>query len=159
LKVLIKAGAEIDVPTRAEVAEDIHSAWRASEAHHEMERARGLKWIRASQPGPLPLASTLFLPTGPDTGYLWTAMLLSVQLASAGTVLAYVTSAAPSTSSTPLRLIWNASTSSANQVTTFGRGAVMLNQAESVYLSATQNITAWLLAGWEVPSEMAWKLL
>jgi hypothetical protein len=159
VKVLIKAGAEIDVPTRAEVAEDIHAAWRDHFDAQQRARARGIKAIRFSAPGPVPAVSTLFLPDGPNTGYIWVLRLMSVQLASAGTVLAYITSAAPATSATPQRLIANYSTSSTSQVTTFPSGAAMIYPAESVYLSATTNIAAYFLAMWEVPAEMEYRLL
>jgi hypothetical protein len=160
MKVLIKAGAEIDVPTRDEVRQDIHSAWREQAADAERARARGVKYIRLSAPGPSPAAQTLYIANGPEVGYIWALRLLSVQLSAADTVLAYVTSSAPSTGSTPQRLIANFSTSGANQVGTFPTAAAMLYGGESVYLSAAaHNITAFHLTAWEVPAEMEWKLL
>jgi hypothetical protein len=160
VKVLIKAGAEIDVPTRAEVAEDIDKAWRGYMADHQLARARGTKFIRLSGIGPVPAAQTLYLANGPEVGYIWALRLLSVQLAAADTVLAYVTSSAPSAGSTPQRLIANMSTSNANQVSLFATAQAMIYGGESVYLSAAaHNIVAWHLAAWEVPSEMEYKLL
>jgi len=158
VKVLIKAGAEIDVPTRSEVREDIHGAWRDYQAELR-QKARGIKPIRIARPGPVTAASTLFLTdAAPESGYLWNLKLVSVQLAAAGTLLTYIASSAPSTSSTPLRLIANNLTSNANQVVTFSSSQVILYPDEGLYLSATQNINAVFLTAAEVPAEMFYKI-
>ncbi len=159
MEVMIKAGAKLETTTPAETEQIVGSAVRGHFDAQERQRARGVKLIRASAPGPLPLASTLLIPNGPESGYIWSLRLLSVQLASAGTCLAYITSSAPGTSATPQRLVANFSTSSTSQVITFPTAAAMLYQSEGLYLSASQNITAWFLAGWEVPAEMEYKLL
>ena len=160
MEVLIKAGAVVDVPTSAEVTQTIQQAWRDQADAQQRAEARGIKAIRLSAPGSSPAAKTLYIANGPEPGYLWSVRLLSVQLASADTVLAYITSSAPGTGATPQRLIANMSTSSANQVVTFTSASCLLNPAESVYLAAAaQNITAYFLAGWEVPAEMAYKIL
>ena len=65
----------------------------------------------------------------------------------------------PSTSTTPQRLVANLSTSLTSQVQLFATAQAMLYGGESVYLSATQNITAYHLTAWQVPEEMEWKLL
>lgn len=156
----IRAGAKVDLATRAEMTEDIRAAWRDQLDAQERTVARGVKVIRISAPGPIPAAKTLYIANGPEPGYLWSVRLLSVQLAAADTVLAYITSSAPGTGATPQRLIANMSTSSANQVVTFTSASCLLNPAESIYLvAAAQNITAFFLAGWEVPAEMAYKIL
>lgn len=158
MKVLIKAGAEIDVPTRDEVRQDIHSAWSDYQAQLR-EKARGIKPIRIARPGPSPAAGTLFVTdAAPESGYLWNLKLISVQLAAAGTLLTYIASSAPSAGSTPLRLIANNTTSNANQVVTFSSSQVILYPDEGVYLSATQNISAVFLAAAEVPAEMFYKI-
>lgn len=162
-KVLIKAGAEIDVPTRDEVAEDLARAvrdeiggWQAA----ERTRARGIKHIRIAGIGAQPAAQTLYIPNGPASGYKWSLRLLSVQISAADTCLAYITSSAPSAGSTPLRLISAFGTSNANQVATFAKGQVMLDSDESVYLScAAHNINAWFMSAWEAISEMEYRLL
>jgi hypothetical protein len=156
----IRAGSVIDVPSRDEVREDIGHGIRDHFLMQEATRARGIKYIRLSGPGPSPAAQTFYVQSGPASGYIWALRMLSVQLSAADTVLAYVTSSAPSTSSTPQRLIANMSTSSANQVSLFATAQAMLYADESVYLSpAAHNITAYYLAAWEVPAEMEWKLL
>lgn len=157
-KILIKAGAEIDVPTRAEVRQDIYDAAQDVETQRLRVEYRGIKPMRVS--GPVsPAATTYYIANGPEVGYLWSVQLLSVQLASAGTVLAYVTSSAPSTGATPQRLVANMSTSNANQVQPYAKNQCPVYPAESIYLVATQNITAFYMSGWEVPAEMVGKLL
>jgi hypothetical protein len=159
MKVLIKAGAEIDVPTREEVRADIHSGWREYLTELERAKARGIKPIRIARPGPSPAAGTLFMvDAAPESGYLWNLKLVSVQLAAAGTVLVYVASSAPSTSQTLLRLIANMSTSNANQVTTWSSSQLILYPDEGLYVSATQNINAVFVTAAEVPAEMYYKI-
>jgi hypothetical protein len=156
---MIKAGAVIDVPTRGELRSDMGDAWREYEETRERVRARGVKLVRLSSPGPSPAASSQYLGQGPDSGYIWAVRLLSVQLATAGTVLVYVSSSAPGTSATPQRLIANLSTSNLNQVQLFATAQAMLYPDESLWLSATQTIAAWFVSAWEVPAEMEYKLL
>ena len=150
-RTIIKAGGVLDTPSMAEL--------RAEFDLRDRQRGRGVKAIRASGIGPSPAAGTLIIPNGPEAGYIWALRLLSVQLASTGTALAYITSSAPVTSATPQRLVFNGSTSATGQVTTFPAAACMLYSGEGIYLSAYQNISAWFMAGWEVPSEMQWKIL
>ena len=158
MKVLIKAGAEIDVPTRSEVREDIHGAWRDYQAELRA-KARGIKPIRIARPGPAPAAGTLFLTdAAPESGYLWNLKLVGVQLAAAGTLLTYIASSAPGTGATPLRLIANNLTSNANQVASWSSSQVILYPDEGLYLAATQNITAVFVTAAEVPAEMYAKI-
>ena len=159
MEVLIKAGAVINVPTRDEVRDDLHAGIKEQFDAIERSKARGVKVVRISSPGPSPAAQSVYTGLGPESGYIWALRLLSVQLASAGTALAYVTSSAPGTSATPQRLAANMSTSNANQVSLFAKGQLMLYPDEALWINATQNITAWFMAGWEVPAEMEFKLL
>jgi hypothetical protein len=150
-RTVIKAGGVIDTPSMAE----LHQYFGT----RDRERGRGVKHIRISGLGATPAAGTLMIPNGPESGYIWAVRLLSAQLATSGTVVAYITSSSPATGATPQRLVFNGSTSSTSQVTTFPAAACMLYSGESIYLSATQNITAFFFAAWEVPTEMEWKLL
>lgn len=158
MEVLIKAGAVVDVPTSGEVRQAIYDAAQEMETQRLRAELRGIKPMRVS--GPVtPAALTYYIANGPEVGYVWSVQLLSVQMAAAGTVLAYVTSSAPSTGSTPQRLVANMSTSNANQVQPYAKNQCPVYPAESIYLVATQNITAFYMSGWEVPAEMVGKLL
>jgi hypothetical protein len=159
-KVMIKAGAEIETTSPAETTDIVGRALHFQVTEQEITRARGIKYVRVSGPGPSPAAGTLYIASGPEVGYIWALRFLSVQLDSADTVLAYVTSSAPTGGATPQRLLASMSTSAANQVTLFATAQAMLYGGESVYLKgAAHNITAFYLGAWEVPSEMEWKLL
>jgi hypothetical protein len=159
MKVLIKAGAEIDVPTRDEVRADIHSGWQKYLTELEQAKARGIKPIRIARPGPATAAGTLFMTdAAPESGYLWNLKLIGVQLAAAGTGQVYIASSAPSTSSTPRALIADLNTSKANQVASWSSSQVILYPDEGLYLSFTQNINAVLLTAAEVPAEMYYKI-
>ena len=148
--VIRNGGAVVDLPSMAE----LHAYF----GERDRERARGIKMIRASGIGPFPAAGALLIPNGPESGYIWALRLLSAQLASSGTLLAYITSSTPAAGATPQRAVYNGA-SAVTQVTTFPSAACMLYPGEGIYLSAGQNINAWFLAGWEVPAEMEWKLL
>ena len=147
----IKAGGFIDTPSMAE----LHDYFST----RDREKYRGVKHIRVSGLGASPAATALMIPNGPESGYIWSLRILSAQLATAGTLLAYITSSSPATGATPQRLVFNGSTSGTSQVTTFPSAACMLYPGEGIYLSGSQNISAWFLAGWEVPAEMEGKLL
>jgi hypothetical protein len=149
---VIRSGQVLDYASMAEI--------RAEMDLRERQLGRGIKYIRLSGPGPSPAAQTLYIANGPEVGYIWALRLLSVQVSSADTLIAYVTSSAPSTGLTPQRLISTFGASNLNQVATFGTAQAMLYGGEGVYLSAAaHDITAWHLTAWEVPSEMEWKLL
>jgi hypothetical protein len=159
MKVLIKAGAEIDVPTREEVRADIHSGWRDYLTELERTKARGIKPIRIARPGPATAASTLFVvDAAPESGYLWNLKLVSVQLAAAGTGQLYVASSAPPTGVTPRSLIADLNTSKANQVASWSSSQMILYPDEGLYLSFTQNINAVFVTAAEVPAEMYYKI-
>jgi hypothetical protein len=158
-KILIKAGAEIDIPTREELQHDIHGAVRdvmTAESERQRARARGFVPLRLT--GPIGGKTTFLLDAVPESGYVFNLKLLSVQLASAGTLLAYIASSAPATGATPSRLIANASTSNANQVMTWSSSQVLVYPDESIYLVATQNMNVYFLIAAQVPAEMVYKV-
>jgi hypothetical protein len=158
-KILIKAGAELDIPTRDELRGDIHGAVAdvmAAESERQRARARGFLPIRLyGQPGG---KTTFLLDAVPESGYVFNVKLLSLQLASAGTVLVYIASSTPSTGSTPGRLVGNLSTSSANQVITWSSSQLLLFADEALYLVATQAINVYFLIAMQVPAEMVYKV-
>jgi len=152
-KVHIQGGLAVEIPNREEIRHDITSVMD----QRERVRARGFKPIRVALPGPSPAAGTLYIP-GPESGYVWNLKLVSVQLASNGTCLAYISSSAPSASAVPLRLVANMNTAStSNYVTTYSSSQVLLMPDEGIYLNASQNLNAVFLAAAEVPAEMVFK--
>lgn len=156
--VTLRAGMTLEIPNQKEiaaiVAEEHH---RAAEA--EFVKARGIKPVRIARPGPSPAAQTLYVvDAAPESGYLWNVKLISVQLASAGTCLAYIASSAPPTGATPQKAIANMSTSSTTQVATYSGVQALLYPDEGIFLSATQNINAVFISAIEVPAEMFAKI-
>lgn len=154
-EVAIHAGAKFQTATPDEVRTIV-----AAESAAERQRARGVKHIRIAGIGAQPAAQTLYILTGPASGYIWSLRLLSVQISAADTCLAYIASSAPSAGATPQRLITPFGTSNANQYDKFAKGQVMLYPDESVYLScAAHTINAFFMTAWEAPAEMEYKLL
>lgn len=155
-RILIKAGAEIDVPTRDEVREDIHAAVRQVESDRQRQRARGVVPLRLS--GPITGSKTSYLLDAvPESGYVFNVKLLSVQLAVAGTVLVYISSSAPIGGATPMRLVANASTSSLNQVMTWSSSQLLVYPDESLYMVGSQVMNVYFLTAFQVPAEMVYK--
>jgi hypothetical protein len=155
---VLQAGARLEIPSVHEVADEVSRR----EAERERERARTVKPIRyVEAPSNLGTVSSVFMgDASPESGYVWALMLLSVQLASAGNVQAYVTSSAPSTGLTPQRLIANLNTATTTQyVQPYSKGQVFIFAGEGLYLKASQNIVAVYLNATEVMSEMVFKLL
>jgi hypothetical protein len=154
-KILLKAGAEIDVPTRAEVREDIHDAWRSYESEREQVRARGVKWIRVAANDPLtPTKETIY---GPEPGYIWKLSRFSTTLTGADSVSLYIGDAVSN------RLIGftPAVTGQSVYVIGFTGPSELLLGGETLYAvtSGSYRFTNYYLSAWQVPEEMQWKLL
>jgi hypothetical protein len=91
---------------------------------------------------------------------VWGVRLLGAQLASAGTMQAWITSdTSTSTTAANSRRLVASGASNQYQVFTFNSGACILLPDEGLFMSAGQNITSYFVAAWEVPAEMAWKLM
>ena len=87
--VQIAAGAKIDIPTRAEIREDLTGVWSAQ----EREAARGFKWMRLPEilqgnaaKSAITLGATKGQILGPEQGYVWALRRLIVSgMTSGGT--------------------------------------------------------------------------
>ena len=166
---LVRGGAPIDIPSTAEigdvVAERARQVWVEQSAiaeAREREHARGIKALRRDT-AVVPAATSRFTNLdgiAPSLGYVWAVRLLAAQLASAGTFQAFITSDTDTTkgAATQRRLVASGA-SNQYQVITFNSGACVLQPDEGLFLVAGQNIISYFVAGWEVPAEMAWKLL
>jgi hypothetical protein len=155
MKVLIKAGAEIDVPTRDEVRADIHDAWRSYEAERERIRARGVKWVRIAVNDPLvPHNETIY---GPEAGYVWKLSRFTATLSAADSIALYVGDSANN------RLIGftPSVTGQTLYVIGFSGPSEVLLGGETLYAatSGTGRFSQYYLSAWQVPEEMQWKLL
>jgi hypothetical protein len=133
------------------------------EQARETERARAVKAMRRSVQLTTPAGTRLTQldSVTPAAGYIWSVRLIGVWLAAAGTGQSFITSDTVSTLSTQAQRqpVATFTTSAQWQVAYPPKGACTLSVDEGLYLNFTQNITGYILAGWEVPGEMAYKLL
>ena len=161
-RTVLKSGVEIDIPTRGEVREDIHTAWRDHESQRERERARGIKKFRRSALLSTPAGTRVSILDAitPEAGYSWVIRCISVYLASAGTGQAFITSDTSTTLSsiTQSKPVAVFTTSAQYQVEFLNAGACILDVDEGLYLNFTQNVNGYMVAGWMAPTEMIYKL-
>lgn len=155
----IRAGLSFDVPSR----EDIAEVTRAELAHYDAqqrEKLRGLKDLHRDTSLTTPATSRVTITDSitPAAGYKWVVRLLGVQLASAGTLQAFITSDQNATAALSRRLVASAA-SNQYQVVTFNSGACVLNEQEGLLIVGGQNILSYFVAGWEAPAERIGELL
>lgn len=156
-RVIIKAGAEIDLPTREEMAADIGTSLREIESERMRARGRGFTPMRIS--GNIGGRSTFLLDATPESGYVWNLKLIALQLVGSGTCVAYIASSAPATGATPQRLIGTGTVAnSANQVMTWSSSQVLVYPDESIYLTATSNMNTYFVTAMQMPAEMVYKV-
>jgi hypothetical protein len=151
-------------PNKYDIATPADVRAIVAESARERERARGVKDMRRSlfvQGTPASTRFTLSDSIGPASGYIWTVRLITVQLATAGTGQVYISSDTnpAATAAQQRSLLWAFGTSQQWQSQTLNSGAAILKSDEGLFFSFTQNITAYMLSGWQVPSEMGSKLL
>lgn len=154
MKVLIKAGAEVDIPTRAEMAEDMRATWRSEqeiENARQREAVRGFKYMRVvSRPG-----ANKADGGGPASGYAWSLMYVGAIMSAGSDLCVFLgklgdyTAAAGSPQNSNLPLLGaggsgsGAASENLNQVT-FGFRQQILYPDESITVVA-QNSAANLL--------------
>ena len=163
-KILIRAGAEIDVPTREEVREDIHAAVRdvaALENARERELARTMKRMEILVPVS-PAANNIFIGqtvtanegNGPELGYIWSVRMVSITLSGTGTLTVYKSSSNTDTR----RPVFYSGTGQPVQVATWSSDQLRLRPGEGLYIVGSTTLTYVFMSAWEVASEMEWKL-
>lgn len=147
----ITGGARYDVASPAEIREIMVEQLR------ERERARGIKDIRRSVLLNTPAASHVTIADGIacPAGYKWVIRLVGLSLAASGFAVIYITSD-PNASSAGVSLamcVGSMPSSAGNFVQTYGNGACVLSEGEGLLFSCGQNVTGYLIAGWQVPAE------
>jgi hypothetical protein len=169
-QVTVQGGARWDLPTAAEISDVMDQRLAAfSQVQQQVADARDREHARTIKPMSAAVTVSAAAQTrytsldavGPSQGYIWAIQIIACQLASAGTLQAFITTDTDTTktAATQRRLVVNGSTSSAYQVATFGKSACLLAADEGLFLNASQNIISYYLAGWEVAAERAWVLL
>ena len=130
---------------------------RDATAAKERERDRTVKWTSQVQPNTT--AGGIYTGVLPESGYVWNLKLVSVQLSASGTCQAFITSSAPSTGSTPGRLITNFGAAATSQVATWSSSQVYLRPDEGLYLlPSTGTVNFWYVTAEQVMSEMQAKV-
>ena len=164
-KVLIRAGAALDVPTRAEVAEDLRSIWeeqRQIESARERERLRSMKRIELFIPVS-PAANNVFIGqtvtanegNGPELGYIWSVRMVSITLSGTGTLTVYKSSSSADTR----RPVWYAGTGQPVQVALWSSDQLRLRPGEGLYIVGSTTLTAVFMSAWQVAAEREGELV
>lgn len=144
----MRAGLRFYAPDERELA---HVMRRELDAW-EREQARTQKWVSEAQPNTT--AGGIFTGILPESGYTWNLKLVSVQLSASATVQAFIVSSAPSSGSTPPRLISNFGAAATSQVTTWSSSQVYLRPDEGLYLlPSTGTINAWFVTAEQAAAE------
>lgn len=135
--------------------EDFLNDVAAAQERRERVNARTLKWWSEAQANTA--AGGIFVPL-PEAGYDWNLKLVSAQLSASATLQAFIASSAPSTGSTPLRLISNFGAAATSQVATWSSSQVYLRRSEGLWLlPSAGTINAWFVTAEQVMAEMAYK--
>lgn len=166
---MVRGGGTLEIPTAEETADVVDGRFRSFWAEQqevqqarEREHLRGVKLLRRDTALASP-AGTRFTVTDditPEQGYVWCVLLVSAQLASAGTFQAFISSDTDTTrtAAQQRRLVANGA-SNQYQAISIPKNACVLMPGEGLFLNASQNINSYFLSGWEVPAEMQGKLL
>ncbi len=164
-KVVIRAGAEIDVPTRAEVAEDLRSIWeeqRQIESARERERLRTMKRVELFVPIS-PAANNIFIGqtitanegNGPELGYVWSVRMVSITLSGTGTLTVYKSSSSGDTR----RPVWYSGTGQPVQVALWSSDQLRIRPGEGLYLVGSTTLAGVFMSAWEIAAEREGELV
>ena len=166
---IVRGGGTLDIPSADETADAVDGRVRAwwheqqeIQQTREREHLRGVKLLRRDAPLTVP-ATTRFTAVDsiiPESGYVWCVLMVSAQLASAGTFQAFISSDTDTTkTAAQQRRLVVSGTSNQYQTLAIPKNACVLMPGEGLFLNAGQNIISYFLSGWEVPAEMQGKLL
>jgi hypothetical protein len=170
----IRGGAHVEIPNLAEIGAELdarlgpesRATWWDEQAsiasQRQREQLRAIKDMRRSTLVTTPAGTRVTILDGitPEAGYKWVIRYIGVYLAAAGTGQAFITSDTTSTlgeltKSKPVAVF---TTSAQWQTQSIPEGACILSVDEGLYLNFTQNVTGYMLAGWESPAELVGRL-
>jgi len=142
------------MPDRDDYLKMMQDTWSA----HERERARGVKWLDFA--GPITgAATTSTLILGPEEGYSWSAKVLGVTLAAAGTVAVYKASSTGQITRPVAQPVASVAVNSVNiAVFTWSSNQGFMQHGQDFYVQASQNLNTFYLGVEEAISEMEWKI-
>ena len=159
----IRGGGTIDAVTPAEM-HDFLTQQQEIQQTREREHLRGIKLLRRDSSLTTPAQSRLTTIDSitPEAGYIWCVLMISAQLASSGSLQAFITSdtsATFATSAVSRRLVASTSTNNQYPALPIPKNACVLLEGEGLLLNASANISSYFLSGWMLPAEMQGKLL
>ena len=162
-QVLIRGGETFETSSPGEVREIIREA-QLSEAAALREELRGVKLLRRDSSLTTPATSRLTTIDSitPEAGYIWCILMISAQLASSGSLQAFITSDTSATFATTAvsrRLVASTSTNNQYPALPIPKNACVLLEGEGLLLNASANIQSYFMSGWMLPAEMQGKLL
>ena len=162
-QVLIRGGETFETSSPGEVREIIREA-QISEAAALREELRGVKLLRRDSSLTTPATSRLTTIDSitPEAGYIWCILMISAQLASSGSLQAFITSDTSATFATTAvsrRLVASTSTNNQYPALPIPKNACVLLEGEGLLLNASVNIQSYFMSGWMLPAEMQGKLL
>ncbi len=154
----IRGGLKVEIPNTQEIGRVVKDTWEAQ----DRAKARTVKWLDFAGTGLDPIAGTAqnnYLIPGPDGGWAWSAKIIGVSLAAAGTVAVYKTSSSKQRTR-PLAVGATVAgpTSTNLFIATWSSNAGFLQHDQTIWVEATQNITTWFLGVEEAMSEAAWRI-
>jgi hypothetical protein len=145
---------KVEIPSREEIRDDIRDVWDA----RERDKARGVKWLDFAQPVNLAATTSTLVP-GPDEGYSWSAKVLALTLAAAGTVAVYKASQVGQTLRPLGQPLVSVAVNSVNVATfTWSSNQGYLQHGQSLYVQASATINSWYLGTEQAIAEMGWKI-
>lgn len=147
-------GGQFWAPDRGEYTDMMREVWAA----HERERARGVKWLDFAQPVSAAATTATLIP-GPEEGYSWSAKVLGVTLAAAGTVAAYKASSSGQITRPMAQPVASVAVNSVNvAVLTWSSNQGYMQHGQAIYLQSGATINTWYLGAEEAVAEMGWKI-
>lgn len=159
---LIRGGGTIDTLTPSE----LQAFWREEQQIQqvrEREHLRAVKLMRRDSSLTTPALTRITTNDSitPASGYVWAVLMVSAQLASSGSLQAFITSDTDTTktAASQRRLVASSNTNNQYQALAIPKNACVLLADEGLFLNASTNIVSYFLSGWEVPAEMQGKLL
>ena len=150
----IRGGMKVEIPSRDEIRDDIRDVWDA----RERDKARGVKWLDFTQPVNAAATTSTLIP-GPSEGYSWSAKVLALTLAAAGTVAVYKASSTGQVNRPLAQPVTSVAVNSVNvAVFTWSSNQGYMQHGQELYVQASSTISTWYLGVEEAVAEMGWKI-
>lgn len=152
---LVRGGAPLDIPSTDEIGATVDARLSEFYRHQaeiedarQREHARGLKRMEIYV-AVVPAATTFFIGSLVDEGYVWSLRLAGINTASGGLPNIYRASASGDTR----RPIWADTSSGTVHTAVWSSDQARLRHGDGLYFSSTGNLTSIYVSAWQVPAE------